>query len=157
MTQPASPRSALLLRLLPALAAAVVPLTCLAGGSVAFGDIERLLDRTPQLKRVLQSFEPVSSAYAEVRLGPQFKHLGGKRLGPYTFEAHPKIDSDPVSRSAGAGIVYVTLCTTYRFVDRAGKVLPQGSDKEFDATQVREQVTAVVLRESEGSASVNCP
>ena len=136
--------------MIPAFLAALVPVTCLAGGSVAFGDIDRLLARTPHLKRVIQSFEPTGSAYAEVRLGPQFKHLGGQRLGPYTFEAHPK-------GSAGGGIVYVTLCTTYRFADRAGKLLPQGSDKEFDATQVREQVTAVVLRESEGSASADCP
>jgi len=138
-------------RILPALVAALVPVTCLAGGSVGLDEVDRLLDRTPHIKQaLLGSLQPTGSAYAEVRLGPQFKNLGGHRLGPYSFQARPK-------GKGGGGVIYVTLCTTYRFVDRLGKPLPQGSDGEFDATQVREQVTAIVLRETEGNPSENCP
>ena len=136
-------------RIVPAFVAALIPITCLAGGSVAQADIARLLDRTPPLKRALESLEPARTASAEVRLGPHFKHLGGQRLGPYSFEARPK--------DGKGGIVHVTLCTTYRFVDGAGHVLPRDSDAAFDAVQVRERVTAVILRASAGDAAAQCP
>jgi hypothetical protein len=118
---------------------------------VEFKQISRLLQQTPQIRlALLQSLDLPSSAYAEVRLGLNFKHLSAYRLGPYTFQAHAK-------GSTSSGAIMVTLCTTYQFLDSSGKVLPQDSDVQFDATQVQERVTGVVLRESAGSAVASCP
>jgi len=138
-------------RILLALAFALIPLTCIAGGSVEFEQIDRLLQQTPQIRLTLrQSLDLPSSAYAEIRLGPHFKHLSAYRLGPYTFQAHAK-------GSASSNAIFVTLCTTYQFLDNSGKVLPRDSDAEFDAAQVQERVTGVVLRESAGDTAASCP
>jgi hypothetical protein len=138
-------------RILFALVIALVPLTCAAGGSVEFDQIDRLLRQSPQVRvALLRSLSFPDSAYAEIRLGSHFRHLSAYRLGPYTFEAHVK------GSATDRGAVMVTLCTTHEFLDGAGKPLPDGSDLEFDATRVRERVTGVILREA-GDAAATCP
>jgi hypothetical protein len=137
-------------RILLALASALVPITCIAGGTVEFEQIDHLLQQTPQIRAaLLQSFDLPGSAYAEIRLGPHFKHLSAYRLGPYTFQAHAK-------GNTGSRAILVTVCTTYQFLDRSGKVLPQGTDVEFDAVQVQERVTGVVLSESADITASSC-
>ena len=139
-------------RILLALASALIPLTCMAGGTLDFEQVDRLLEQTPQIRlALLRSFELPNSAFAEVRLGPNFKHLSAYRLGPYTFQVHAK------GSNGGSAAVFVTLCTTFQFLDSSGKVLPQDSDAQFDATGVDERVTGVILRESSGSTWADCP
>jgi hypothetical protein len=138
-------------RILLAAVIALVPLTCAAGGSVEFAQVDRLLKQTPQVRSaLLDALVFPDSGEAEVRLGSHFKHLGAARLGPYTFEARVK------GGGGRGGAVLVTVCTRYRFLDRAGKVLPEGSDREFEATQVRERVTGVLLGEP-GGEGAGCP
>ena len=139
-------------RILLALAIALLPMTCLAGGSVEFGQVARLLRQSPQVRvALLKSLELPDTAYADIRLGPHFKHLSAYRLGPYSFEARVK------GSAAGSGTVTVTLCTAHEFLDAKGKVLPEGSDLEFDATRVRERVTGILLRDSTGDDTAGCP
>lgn len=140
----------LMQRLLLMLVSGLLPLTCIAGGTIEFKQINRLLQQKPQLSSILlQSIDLPSSAYAEVRLGSHFKHLSAFRLGPYTFQARPK-------GSKGSGTITVTLCTQYQFLDSSGKVIPQGSDREFDAMQVQEQLTAIVFSETAEQMRASC-
>jgi len=132
------------------LALLLFPPICKAGGTVEFDQIDRLLQQKPEIRAALVgSLVMPNSAYAQVRLGSHFDHLGAYRLGPYEFQAFPK---------GQTGVpVLVTLCTSYLFLDRSGKVLPMGSDREFSATQVRELLNAVVLRDAGASSEASCP
>lgn len=137
------------MRFVSFLALALLPPVCAAGGSVRFGRIDHLLQQKPEIRAVLrQSLEMPTEAFAQVRLGPHFKHLSGDRIGPYTFEASPKTKGLPV---------LVTLCTSALFLDSAGRVLPTGSDQEFGATHIRELLNAVVLRDVGVSSAAACP
>lgn len=128
----------------------LLPPVCNAGGTVAFGQVDRLLRQKPEIRAVLlASLVMPGSAEAQIRLGPHFKHLGGHRLGQYTFDALP--------REQGGVPVRITLCTSWLFLDSAGRVLPEGSDQEFAATQVRELLNAVVLRDAGVSSAAECP
>jgi hypothetical protein len=139
-------------RTFAALLIALFPLTCAAGGSVDFGQIDRLLKQSPQVRiALLKSLQFPDTGYADVRLGPHFKHLSAHRLGPYSFEARVK------GSAPGSGAVLVTLCTTHAFLDAAGKAVPEGSDGEFDATRVRERVTGVILQEATDTTAASCP
>lgn len=59
-----------------------------AGGSPEFSRIEHFLAEQPATYQWLRTaLQFPNAAWAEVRLGPQFPHLGGHRLGPYSFQA----------------------------------------------------------------------
>ena len=132
------------------LALILLPQIGKAGGSVQFSQIHHLLQQKPEIRAVLlQSLAMPSSAYAQVRLGAHFKNLSGYRLGPYTFQASPK-------GKAGQPVL-VTLCTSSRFIDSAGNVLPTGSDEEFSAARVQELLDAVVIRDVGVSSAAACP
>ena len=132
------------------LALMLLPAICRAGATVGFGQVDHLLQQEPEIRAVLlQSLVMPTSAFAQIRLGPHFMHLGGHRLGPYTFQASPK-------GKAGAPVL-VTLCTSSLLLDSSGKVLPAGTDQEFSATQVRELLNAVVLRDAGVSSAAACP
>jgi len=116
-------------------------LVCHAGGTLDFSRVEALLKQKPRLSAfVFQSFVLPNSAFAEIRLGTQFSRLSAYRLGPYSFRAKPK---DALVQ----GSVEVTLCTRITFLDRSGNVLPQNTDQEFQAVAVKEEPTAIFVRE----------
>jgi hypothetical protein len=158
--RPISPGSTRTSTLTAALAAALVAaLACLAGapaaragGTLPFAELLPLLRGKPQLGGVLlQAYRLPTSAFATVRLGPHFTHLAGRRLGPYLFEARPL---DP----ATGGAVLISLCTQPQFLDRAGRPLPAGEDPPIEASDVREDLTAIVIREPAAiSAGPGCP
>lgn len=139
------------MRLAPLLLALVLlPTICKAGGTVEFERVDRLLQQRPEIREVLlQSLLMPGDAFAQVRLGPHFKHLSGYRLGPYTFLASPK-------GKTGVSVL-VTLCTSAQLLDNSDKVLPTGSGQEFAATRVREFLNAVVLRDVGVSSAAACP
>jgi len=86
------------------------------------------------------------SAFAETRLGSHFVHLGGARVGPYTIRATAPDDHE----------VDVVLCTTYRFLDEHGHVLPEG--KMESATRIDERLEAVLLQDiQEEQGRPKCP
>ncbi|MCP9927774.1 hypothetical protein [Cyanobium sp. CH-040] len=141
------------------IAALAATLACLAGapaaragGTLAFTELLPLLRGKPQLSGVLfQAYRLPASAFAAVRLGPHFTHLGGRRLGPYLFEAQPL-------NPATGGAVLISLCTQPQFLDRAGRPLPAGEDPPIEARDVREDLTAIVIREPSAiSAGPGCP
>jgi len=123
-----------------------------AGGPLPFAELLPLLRGKPQLSGVLlQAYSLPTSAFATVRLGPHFTHLAGRRLGPYLFEARPL---DP----ATDGAVLISRCTQPQFLDRAGRSLPAGEDPPIEASDVREDLTAIVIREPAAiSAGPGCP
>ncbi|HWI80719.1 hypothetical protein [Ramlibacter sp.] len=101
-----------------------------------------LLDQKPQVKEfILQNFDLPNGAWAEVRIGSHFKHLGGKRLGPYTVQVRPK-GTHEISP------VVLTLCTTYQFLDRNGASVDLDVAGRADVVDVREKLVSVQLREA---------
>jgi hypothetical protein len=119
----------------------VMPAVALAGGTLAFSELVPLLRQRPQLSGFLfQAYRLPNSAFAAVRLGSHFPHLGGSRLGPYMLQVQPR-DS-----SAAAGAL-ISLCTRHVFLDRSGNPLPESDAAPMQATAVREELTAVVIRE----------
>jgi hypothetical protein len=131
-------------------ALALVSPNCSAGGTVDFAHVDRLLQQRPEIRSILlRTLKMPSGAYAQVRLGSHFEHLGGARLGPYTFDASPKDGKGPS--------VQVTLCTTPLLLDGSGNTLSMDQDRYFSATRIRELLNAVVLREAGTSAAAACP
>ena len=123
-----------------------------AGGTLAVDELMPLLRAKPGLGGfLLQAFRLPSSAFAVVRLGSHFTHLGGRRLGPYVFEATPQ---DP----AAPGPLLISLCTRHQFLDRSGAPLPDSDDPPVEAAMVREELVAIVVREPSAIASGSgCP
>lgn len=111
-----------------------------AGGSVDFENVDRLLRQHPAVYQWLaSSLVFPDTVYAEVRFGSHFDHLGGGRMGPYSFLARPKsgtADND----------IRVVVCTVATFVDADGKPLPE--DKMFAASRVDETLTKVQVQEA---------
>jgi len=127
-------------------AALLVPGLSLAGGTLGTVELDSLLAQRPALRDFLRSTLRLSdSAFAEVRLGSHFTHLGGARLGPYTISATSLQGGKPIE---------VVLCTTARFLDRNGKDLPENRIEE--ATATRETLTGVMLREEGQSGGPSC-
>lgn len=117
---------------------------CLAGGTVDVVELERLFKKQAALRTYLFStldIEP--TAYAEVRLGPQFKHLSGARIGPYHLRAKTKTGTP----------MEVVLCTSHRFLDASNK--PVTTIEE--AHRVYESLNSVVMREVGHADLARCP
>lgn len=94
-----------------ALIAAAAP--CHAGGTLGTGELVPLLSQKPDVYEALSAaFELKDSAFAWVRLGSHYEHLGGRRLGPYEIEA--KV------RASGKKII-VVLCTEAAYFDERGE------------------------------------
>ncbi|MEA5098161.1 MAG: hypothetical protein VB032_06475 [Burkholderiaceae bacterium] len=135
--------------LLAAVALAAASL-CHAGGSVAFEDVERLMRAQPATHQWLVStLELPETADAAIRFGHHFRHLGGARIGPYTFRAKVKGTIPPVE-------LEVTVCTGADFYDQAGQRVSTALEKT--AVRVQEKLTAVLVRDvrEDGAATV-CP
>ena len=123
-----------------------------AGGTLPFTDLVPLLKRRPELGAFLfQAYELPDSAFAVIRVGSHFAHLGGRRLGPYLFEARSRL-----GRERGSALI--SLCTRHRFLDRAGAVIPADTDRQVLAHSVSEELTAVVIRDPTAMAAGDgCP
>ena len=132
------------------LAAFLWPGASFAGGSLDFAQVEQLLREQPATYRWLSTTLVFpSGAYAEVRLGPHFRALGGARIGPYSFLAERR-GASPTSR------VEVTACTRYRFLDAQGVELPE-SDIE-KATKIDEHLLAILVRDPQTNMNRSlCP
>ena len=137
-------------RLLFPLVAVFVAGTCHAGGSVSFEDVEPLLRTQPATHKWLSStLELPEMADAEIRFGNEFKHLGGARMGPYTFRAKVKGSTPPVE-------IDVTVCTTAEFLDKSGKKVTKAVEKT--AVKVSEKLAAILVRDArDDGASPACP
>jgi len=119
---------------------------CLAGGTLGTDELKPLMQQQPDVYEALSSsLRLADSAFAETRLGPRFKHLGGARAGPYTIKAALKQSRKEVD---------VVLCTKVRYLDRDGSELPQGKAEE--AARIDEKLSAVMLREP-SSSRPECP
>jgi hypothetical protein len=131
-----------------ALALAVVPGVALGQGTVKLADLDSLLRQKPQIHAFLTSaYNMDPTATAAVRFGPQFKNLGGARMGPYTIRARPKTPRN-------AATLEIVLCTDARFLDASGK---ETSD-QMSAVRVEERLAAMMLREAGSKPAIpSCP
>lgn len=110
-----------------------------AGGSPEFSRIEHFLAEQPATYRWLRAPLQFSNAtWAELRLGPPFAHLSGRRLGASSFQASRKDGTGP------AGIE-VILGTRQRFLDAVGRTLPPA--RWGSARAVEEHLDSVIVRE----------
>lgn len=128
------------------IAALIVPKLCIAGGTLETTELYRLIGQMPVVRDILSSSVHLSdSAYAEVRLGPQFKRLEGARIGPYSVQA--------TSTKDGSALV-VVLCTKARFLNSTGQKLAEAKIEE--AVSIDEKLTGVMLLQ-ESNASADRP
>lgn len=130
-------RSTLRFMLRPALASLLFTIagSAAAQGTLSFKELEPLLKQQPATRAwMAESLKLPDSAVAEVRLGNHFVNLGGKRVGPYYFEAQSK---------TGKSVLWIGLCTQRVFQDKAGKILPE--DKETQAAKVTENLVSVLV------------
>jgi len=133
----------------------IFPVYAYAGGSVGVEDIETLLKQKPQIKEFINKNLDISSGYAEVRFSVDFVHLGGASMGPYDFIVVPKGQK---TRPNYEDIqVLLTICTSHKFLDAKGKVIPEKTGNIFVASTVHETVTAVLIREWKDNKMPNCP
>lgn len=123
---------------------------CQAGGSVSFEDVERLLRSQPATYKWLSStLELPDTADAEIRFGNHFKHLGGARMGPYTFRAKQKGVTSAVE-------IDVTVCAEAEFYDQSGKKITKAIEQK--AVRVEEKLTAILVRDArDDGAAPACP
>lgn len=125
------------------LVAFIIPRLSIAGGTLGTNELGRLMGQMPEVRDLLRSSLRLSeSAYAEVRLGPDFINLSGTRTGPYTIDATSKKDGKHL---------LVVLCTSARFLDSKGRELPDARITE--ATSINEKLTGVMLRQDVDAAA----
>jgi hypothetical protein len=119
------------------LVALIVPKLGIAGGTLSTVELGPLMGQMPEVRDFLRSSLRLSdSAYAEVRLGPDFINLSGARMGPYTIDAKSEKDGKPL---------VVVLCTKPRFLDSKGHELP--ATRINQAASIAEKLTGVMLRQ----------
>ncbi|MGZ5199168.1 MAG: hypothetical protein ACXWC4_05295 [Telluria sp.] len=123
--------------------ALIVPKLGIAGGTLGTNELSSLMAQMPEVRDFLRSSLRLSdSAYAEIRLGSDFIHLSGARMGPYSIDAK--------SQKSGKSLV-VVLCTKARFLDSNGRELPE--TRMNQAVSIDEKLTGVMLRQ-EGDTEV---
>lgn len=119
------------------LVALFVPTLSIAGGTLGTDELRLLMGQMPEVRDFLRSSLRLSdSAFAEVRLGPDFINLSGARMGPYTIDAKSEKDGKPI---------VVVLCTRVRFLDSKGRELPE--TRIYQAASIEETLTGVMLRQ----------
>ena len=124
--------------------ATFIPFVAIAGGSMGMSELLPILKQDPAFFTDLTAnYSLPESAYAEVRLGGHFKHLGGARLGPYTFLVQQLPPRPAIARQ-------VLLCTTAQFVSTRGQVLPEPQWEL--ATQIREKLVSASFQEPNAPA-----
>jgi len=117
-----------------------------AGGTLRTTELEVLMKQMPAVRDFLRSSLHFSdSAYAEVRLGPDFINLSGARTGPYTIDAKSVKDDTAI---------VIVLCTSTKFLDSKGRQLPEA--RITQAVSVEEKLTGVMLRQ-EGDDTAQPP
>jgi len=119
-----------------------------AGGSVDLEQVTDILKQRPELSRyLLATLEFEDAPNANIRLGPQFKHLSGGRMGPYRLMAKPK-------GQKGKATIEVTVCTDPSLLDAKGKP----TDDELEAVSVKEKLLSVIIRDVRDKGNeLNCP
>ena len=120
----------------------------LAGGTVEFEEVEKILKQKPDIARfITSSLEFEGAPLAEVKFGSHFTHLSGGRMGPYSLWAKPK-------GKPGKSTLEVTICTAPTFLDKKGK---KATD-EFEAVSVSERLTGIIIQDAnETKHQVTCP
>lgn len=121
-----------------------------AGASLEFAPVEKLLAEQPATYQWLRAtLQFPDSAWAEVRLGRQFAHLGGYRLGPYSFLASRRDGTGPAE-------IEVIVCTRQRFLDAAGRTL--STTRQESAGAVEEHLDSVIVRDRPTKTQIpRCP
>lgn len=137
-------------RLLALIAMAALPgAPTWAGGSLGTDELAPLLRQRPQEIAAIRKDHRLSdSAFAQVRFGSHFKHLGGARMGPYEVQLYPRASGEARER-------VLWICTQARFLDRGGREIAQIDDAILHAVRVKETVTSVQVLDK--GAPRTCP
>jgi hypothetical protein len=110
-----------------------------AGGSLGTDELATLMQQRPkEIAAIRAEYELSDAAFADIRFGNHFTHLGGARAGPYIVRLHRRAALEPRERE-------LRICTTARYFDRQGRELP--GRKMFDAVRIEETITAVLVRD----------
>ncbi|KQV61029.1 hypothetical protein ASC95_06330 [Pelomonas sp. Root1217] len=118
---------------------ALMLMSARAGGSLGTDELAILLEQRPkEIAAVRTEYELSEAAFADIRFGNHFIHLGGARAGPYTVRLHRRAALEPRERE-------LRICTTARYFDRRGREL--SGRKMFDAVRIEETITAVLVRD----------
>ncbi len=122
---------------------------CHAGGSVDFDVVDRLLrSQTVTHQWFSSTLEFPETADAGIRFGNHFTHLGGARMGPYTFRAKTKAPTKP-------GEIDVLVCTNAEFHDTSGKKIKANIEQ---AVRIEEKLAAILLRDARNDVeALVCP
>ncbi len=115
-----------------------------AGGSVGFDQAARVISQDSKVERFVREVLDVRQDGIAVRLGPHFKHLGGARVGPYSFEARIKGSKDYT--------LEITVCTEIHWIDAAGK----DAADTFSASSFKEIFKSLVVRSVGASGYASC-
>lgn len=134
------------MKLILALGIAFCAQSVRAAGSVELSALRPILHQKPALEMLLTQTLQVDPDGLGVRLGHQFEHLSGLRVGPYDFTAKPR-------GAAGPATLAITICTHATFLDDGGAAMK----KIESATSVREEVTSVIVREAGAKGFATCP
>ncbi len=108
-----------------------------AGGSVCLEkELKPLLNQKPALREIIiNTFDIAESGWAPSRIGSNVnKKYGGKRLGPYFFNAKPKGDK-------GEYIFVLIFHTERIFLDSEGK-----STDITNAYTIKEKLTSIEIK-----------
>lgn len=137
------PRVVVAAALVAALAVSSQPVA--ADGSVAFADIQDLLDQQPAIRLLLTETLEVAADGLAVRIGSHQLALGGARIGPFVFSA--KLRGEP-----GLFALQLVVCTVPHFLDA------EGNPTTFEAAvEVEEELAYVKLAQlGEGPRLDDC-
>ena len=137
-------------RLLALIAVATLPaIPAWAGGTLETDELAPLLRQRPQeVAAIRREFLLGDSAFAQVRIGSHFKHLGGARMGPYEVRLTPRASGEHPER-------VLWICTSARFLDRRGRDIAEIDNAMLRAVRVRETVT--LLQVLDDGAARTCP
>ena len=117
-----------------------------AGGTVEFSHARKVLAQSPHVLSFVTSTLDVAGTGTGVRVGaPTYTHLGGLRIGPYTFEATPK-------GHAGGEMLELIICTQTTFIDAAG-----AEADPAHAVAVREKFLFIEIRDVNRHRAADCP
>ena len=119
------------MRILLFLAIALLPSLSLAGGSVTWKEVQTMLAKKPELRKLIESTFAVEKEGDAIRLGRQFENLGGLRIAPYRFKATAKDGS----------VFLLTVNSQKTFVLEDGTRLATGDERMFKANRLIEVPT----------------
>lgn len=116
----------------------------LAGAPIGFKTAAKILGQDSSVAAFVRDTLDVRADGLAVRVGPQFEHLSGSRIGPYSFEAKTK--------GSEAFTLEITVCTTVTWLSNDGT---EARDM-FSAWSFAETFESLVIRKAGARGYAAC-